>query len=73
MTPVGKIDDTDTTHSNDIPTKVVRQELKDTQYKAVMESKNEVHAKHFLDNFKMTEAQRKDFQTILKQKQDAKN
>ena len=68
LTPVGKIDDTDTTHSNDIQTKVVKKPLTDTQYNAVIESKNIDHINYFLSNSTMTNDQRNELQTILKTK-----
>ena len=39
--------------------------LKDTQLKAVLTSKNKEHAKHFLDNFRMSEDDRKQLTAIL--------
>jgi hypothetical protein len=39
--------------------------LKDSQLKAVLESKNKVHAKHFLDNFRMAYDERTQLKEIL--------
>ena len=50
-------------------TKQVKEErkeaLKDSQFKAVLESKNKVHAKHFLDNFRMADDERTQLKAIL--------
>jgi hypothetical protein len=76
LTPVGKIDDSETTHSDNITTPATtstdtkkvddrKEALKDSQFKAVLESKNKVHAKHFLDNFRMADDERTQLKAIL--------
>jgi hypothetical protein len=74
LTPVGKIDDSETTHSNNIetPAKTPATEidgrkvaLKDSQLQSVLESKNKAHAKHFLDNFRMADDERTQLKAIL--------
>jgi hypothetical protein len=42
-----------------------KEALKDSQFKAVLESKNKVHAKHFLDNFRMADDERTQLKAIL--------
>jgi hypothetical protein len=42
-----------------------KEALKDSQFKAVLESKNKVHAKHFLDNFRMADDERTQLKEIL--------
>jgi hypothetical protein len=39
--------------------------LKDSQLKAVLESKNKAHANHFLDNFRMSDDERTQLKAIL--------
>ena len=42
-----------------------KEALKDSQFKAVLESKNKVHAKHFLENFRMADDERTQLKAIL--------
>ena len=42
-----------------------KEALKDSQFKAVILSKNKVHAKHFLDNFRMSGDERTQLKEIL--------
>lgn len=42
-----------------------RKALTTSQYEAVLKSKNKTHAKHFLDNFRMSDEQRNGFKKIL--------
>ena len=43
----------------------LKEELKDSQFKAVLLSKNKVHAKHFLDNFRMSDDERTQLKAVL--------
>jgi hypothetical protein len=78
LTPVGKIDDSETTHSNDIKTPATtptvtpateidgrKVALKDSQLKSVLLSKDKKHAKYFLDNFRMSDDERTQLKAIL--------
>ena len=42
-----------------------KEALKDSQFKAVILSKNKVHAKHFLENYRMSEDERTQLKSIL--------
>ena len=42
-----------------------KEALKDSQFKAVLLSKNKVHAKHFLDNFRMSDDERTQLKAVL--------
>ena len=42
-----------------------KESLKDSQFKAVLLSKNKVHAKHFLDNFRMSDDERTQLKAVL--------
>ena len=75
VTPVGKIDDTETTHSNaiEMPTKTPtpkeiesrKPALKDSQLQTVLTSKNKDHAKLFLDKCRMSDDERKQLTKVL--------
>ena len=66
LTPTGKIDDADNTHSEEV--KVVERltALKLSQFDAVIKSKNTEHAQYFLDNTRMADDQRKQLQSLIK-------
>ena len=58
-TPVGKIDDTETTHSNSIATPQKEKEwLKDDQYKQLQDKANIKHIPSYLENFKVRPEQK---------------
>jgi hypothetical protein len=70
---LGKFDDVryleeTNAHFNEIEVKKVddrKEALKDSQFKAVILSKNKVHAKHFLDNFRMSGDERTQLKEVL--------
>ena len=66
LTPVGKIDDSETTHSEDIPApQKEKPALKDSQLKAVQESGNKEHINHFYNTCKLTAEQKEALELLI--------
>jgi len=65
LTPTGKIDDSDNTHSEDVQVAERKPALKQSQYDAVVKSKNVEHINHFLDNTRMADHQRKELKALI--------
>ena len=66
LTPVGRIDDTETTHSSEMTVKSLPKEaLKQSQYDTIIESKNIAHITHFLEKTTMPEEWRTTLTAII--------
>jgi hypothetical protein len=66
LTPTGKIDDSDNTHSEEIQVAERLPALKLSQFEATIKSKNTEHAKHFLSKTRMADPQRKELEALIK-------
>jgi len=72
LTPVGKIDDTDTTHSEEIEApKVSKKALTDEGFNFLMNGDSITNIEAALSNRLMSEAQKDSLETYLKQLKDA--